>query len=170
MIWIIILQHWVNLAETRRGKQEYATSDKHRIVWQRHIYNSSGIHAASCPTNNGISSSDTHLHPVSEKRGRGQKEEENKVFSLSAMKAYRGSWRTAPFILHLGMQVGGYTPAALTLVLVEWGWKGTGAGLHVLKKSKISFPYRESNPRPPVHSLVATLTVLPSLKSMSVSW
>jgi len=40
------------------------------------------------------------------------------------------------------------TPAALPLVPIEWGWMGPGAGLDVLKKSKISFLYRVSNPGP----------------------
>jgi hypothetical protein len=44
---------------------------------------------------------------VSEKKGRGQKEEKNKVFPLNAMKAYGGSRSRTPFILHLGMQGGG---------------------------------------------------------------
>lgn len=55
----------------------------------------------------GVSSSDTHLHLVSEKKERGQKEEGNKVFSLNAMKAYGGSRSRTPVILHLGMQGGG---------------------------------------------------------------
>jgi len=45
------------------------------------------------------------------------------------------------------MQVGGYTPAALPLVPIKWGWMGLGAGLDVLKKIKISFPIPGIEPR-----------------------
>jgi hypothetical protein len=44
---------------------------------------------------------------VSEKKEKGQKEEGNKVFPLNAMKAYRGSRSIVPFLLHLGMYIGG---------------------------------------------------------------
>jgi hypothetical protein len=89
---------WVRVAETTQ-KQENAFY-KHRIWWQWHIYDSSGIHAASCLFLR-------HSPPSSVRKERKGQKEENIVFPLNAMKAYGGGRRIAPFTPHLDMEVGG---------------------------------------------------------------
>jgi len=94
---------------------------------------------------------------------------DDNVFPVHAMKAYRGSIGMAPLILNLGTRWGVWF-ASRSGHFTPGGKKPSWAiaGLEPLKKSKISSPYRDSKPGPSSPCLTRYRHAIPGLVQNSI--